>query len=69
MIEAGSNISYQIAIAKLLLFTTSKCLPPLLNPPFRATFFKLRLGRSSQFIVGHLLRFWDSQSIKKNGEL
>ncbi|KAH0883725.1 hypothetical protein HID58_059821, partial [Brassica napus] len=28
----------------------------------------LRLGRSAQFIVGRLLRFWDSKNIKNQGE-
>ncbi|KAL0898263.1 hypothetical protein Bca101_082224 [Brassica carinata] len=33
-----------------------------------ATLDDLRLGRSTQVIVGCLLRFWDSRNIKKNGE-
>ncbi|ESQ46151.1 hypothetical protein EUTSA_v10000462mg, partial [Eutrema salsugineum] len=32
------------------------------------TFDDLRLGRSSQEIVGRLLRFWDAKNIKKDGE-
>ncbi|CAN8288656.1 unnamed protein product [Cochlearia groenlandica] len=28
----------------------------------------LRLGRSEQFVVCRLLRFWDSKNIKKHGE-
>ncbi|WZZ33832.1 hypothetical protein YC2023_017233 [Brassica napus] len=34
----------------------------------RSTFNSLRLGRTSQFVVGRLIRFWDSRNIKKNGE-
>ncbi|KAL0771443.1 hypothetical protein Bca101_036594 [Brassica carinata] len=33
-----------------------------------SAFDALRLGRSAQFIVGCLLRFWDSKNIKKQGE-
>ncbi|KAF2549319.1 hypothetical protein F2Q70_00021363 [Brassica cretica] len=33
-----------------------------------STFNSLRLGRTSQFVVGRLIRFWDSRNIKKNGE-
>ena len=33
-----------------------------------SAFDALRLGRSAQFIVGRLLRFWDSKNIKKHGE-
>uniref|UniRef100_A0A0D3APB3 Replication protein A 70 kDa DNA-binding subunit B/D first OB fold domain-containing protein n=1 Tax=Brassica oleracea var. oleracea TaxID=109376 RepID=A0A0D3APB3_BRAOL len=33
-----------------------------------SAFDALRLGRSAQFIVGRLLRFWDSKNIKKQGE-
>ncbi|XP_018511518.1 uncharacterized protein LOC103849055 isoform X1 [Brassica rapa] len=33
-----------------------------------SAFDVLRLGRSAQFIVGRLLRFWDSKNIKKQGE-
>ena len=33
-----------------------------------ATFDDLRLGRSTQFIVGRILSFRDSSNIKKNGE-
>ncbi|KAF3535363.1 hypothetical protein F2Q69_00021439 [Brassica cretica] len=33
-----------------------------------SAFDALRLGRSTQFIVGCLLRFWDSKNIKKQGE-
>ncbi|CAH8374691.1 unnamed protein product [Eruca vesicaria subsp. sativa] len=36
----------------------------LLQTPIDA----LQLGRSSQFIVGKLLLFWDSKNIKKQGE-
>ncbi|XP_018470517.2 uncharacterized protein LOC108842180 isoform X1 [Raphanus sativus] len=32
------------------------------------SFDDLRLGRSGQFVVGRLLRFWDSRNIKKQGE-
>ncbi|CAH2061019.1 unnamed protein product, partial [Thlaspi arvense] len=32
------------------------------------TFDDLRLGRSTQQIVGRLLRYWDARNIKKNGE-
>ncbi|KFK41802.1 hypothetical protein AALP_AA2G173800, partial [Arabis alpina] len=32
------------------------------------TFDDLRLGRSSQQIVGRLLRFWDARNIKKDGQ-
>ncbi|KAF8099421.1 hypothetical protein N665_0244s0020 [Sinapis alba] len=31
-------------------------------------FEALRLGRSTQFIVGRHLHFWDSKNIKKHGE-
>ncbi|WZZ16611.1 hypothetical protein YC2023_109700 [Brassica napus] len=34
----------------------------------QAAFDVLRLGRSAQFIVALLLRFWDSKNIKKHGE-
>ncbi|KAL0741468.1 hypothetical protein Bca4012_082981 [Brassica carinata] len=34
----------------------------------QTTFDALRLGRSDQFIVGRLLRFWDSRNVKKQGE-
>lgn len=30
-----------------------------------STFDDLRLGRSSQDVVGRLLRFWDARNIKK----
>lgn len=30
-----------------------------------STFDVLRLGRSSQDVVGRLLRFWDARNIKK----
>nr|VDC69756.1 unnamed protein product [Brassica rapa] len=33
-----------------------------------SAFDALRLRRSAQFIVGRLLRFWDSKNIKKQGE-
>ncbi|EOA18266.1 hypothetical protein CARUB_v10006759mg [Capsella rubella] len=33
-----------------------------------STFDDLRLGRSSQQVVGRLLRFWDARNILKNGE-
>uniref|UniRef100_M4E6X0 Uncharacterized protein n=1 Tax=Brassica campestris TaxID=3711 RepID=M4E6X0_BRACM len=33
-----------------------------------SAFDGLRLGRSAQFVVGRLLRFWDSKNIKKQGE-
>nr|VDC89818.1 unnamed protein product [Brassica oleracea] len=33
-----------------------------------STFNSLRLGRTSQFVVGRLIRFWDSRNTKKNGE-
>uniref|UniRef100_A0A0D3CL42 Uncharacterized protein n=1 Tax=Brassica oleracea var. oleracea TaxID=109376 RepID=A0A0D3CL42_BRAOL len=36
--------------------------------PTNNTFDALRLGRSSQFIVAWLLRFWDSENIKKYGK-
>nr|VDD24960.1 unnamed protein product [Brassica oleracea] len=32
------------------------------------SFDDLRLGRSAQFVVARLLRFWDSRNIKKQGE-
>ncbi|CAH8358076.1 unnamed protein product [Eruca vesicaria subsp. sativa] len=32
------------------------------------TFDVLQIGRSSQFVVGRLLRSWDSKNIKKQGE-
>nr|VDD37921.1 unnamed protein product [Brassica oleracea] len=32
------------------------------------SFDDLRLGRSAQFVVARLLRFWDSRNIKKKGE-
>ncbi|CAH2078190.1 unnamed protein product, partial [Thlaspi arvense] len=32
------------------------------------TFDDLRLGRSTQQVVGRLLRYWDARNIKKNGE-
>lgn len=34
----------------------------------QTTFDALRLGRSDQFIVGRLLRFWDSKNVKKQGQ-
>ncbi|KAJ4868189.1 OB-fold-like protein [Raphanus sativus] len=33
-----------------------------------STFASLRLGRTSQTVVGRLIRFWDSTNINKNGE-
>ncbi|CDY62136.1 hypothetical protein Bca4012_076419 [Brassica carinata] len=33
-----------------------------------ATFYDLRLCRSTQVVVGRLLCFWDSGNINKNGE-
>ncbi|KAF2573882.1 hypothetical protein F2Q70_00006740 [Brassica cretica] len=32
------------------------------------SFDDLRLGRSAQFFVARLVRFWDSRNIKKQGE-
>ncbi|CAA7015982.1 unnamed protein product [Microthlaspi erraticum] len=32
------------------------------------TFDNLNLGRSSQQVVGRLLRFWDAKNVKKDGE-
>lgn len=31
-------------------------------------FDALRLGRSTQQVVGRLLRFWDARNIKKDGQ-
>ncbi|KAH0857935.1 hypothetical protein HID58_086196 [Brassica napus] len=39
--------------------------PAVFSP---TSFDDLRLGRSAQFFVARLLRFWDSRNIKKQGE-
>ncbi|KAF2554619.1 hypothetical protein F2Q68_00013883 [Brassica cretica] len=33
-----------------------------------SAFDGFHLGRSAQFVVGRLLRFWDSKNTKKQGE-
>ncbi|KAJ4876243.1 hypothetical protein Rs2_41261 [Raphanus sativus] len=33
-----------------------------------STFDSLRLRRTAQFVVGHLICFWNSRNINKNGE-
>ena len=41
---------------------------PVANAVAHSIFNSLRLGRTSQFVVGRLICFWDSRNIKKNGE-
>ncbi|KAF3579511.1 hypothetical protein DY000_02028907 [Brassica cretica] len=47
---------------------TSPAAPAAIAVVPYSTFNSLRLGRSTQSIVGRLIRFWDSRNINKNGE-
>ncbi|KAL0733384.1 hypothetical protein Bca4012_009594 [Brassica carinata] len=47
---------------------TSPAAPAAIAAVPYSTFNSLRLGRTTQSVVGRLIRFWDSRNINKNGE-
>ncbi|WZZ71752.1 hypothetical protein YC2023_083122 [Brassica napus] len=65
LLRNGSSSTQKNSWLPLLLLN---CLSLLLQLLRHSTFDSLRLGRTTQFIVGRLLRFWDSRNIKKGGE-
>ncbi|KAH0926797.1 LOW QUALITY PROTEIN: hypothetical protein HID58_019053, partial [Brassica napus] len=67
-----SNFSFSVFRSLYFLTSVAKMTSPAASAAFAvvpySTFNSLHLGRSTQSIVGWLIRFWDSRNINKNGE-